>query len=532
MFGIMIFFPFFFSFNAIPINQEVSKIQDPFATNNNISKPKTSWQIAWQNNGSVICNYIDGQDYPHLISDDNGGAIIIWSDERTGGTQHDIYAQKIKSNGETLWGNGYELWGGEQDRNGTIITDETNTISEMYPVICSDNAGGAIIAWMDNRGPYNNHEIYAQHIDSSGQCHWGEGGDLNGSTICNATGQDDDFFVRICSDGTGGAFIVWQDDRDDSDIFDIYAQHIDSTGQTHWGENGDLNGTVVCNATGDQRFTAYSSYTFRNICSDNQEGAIITWIDQRTSAITQCDIYAQRIDSSGQTYWGGDNDLNGTVICNTTADEEFPVICSDNNDGAIIAWEKGDVDHQNISAQLIDGNGQTQWDTNGIVISDTANWEVQPQVCSDKRGGAYIVWNDNYDIYAQWVNSKGVSQWKENGELICNAEITDFMQEMPQICSDENGGVFMVWCDRRDNTATEMDIYAQYISNPLPSGGAPLVGGDDDDDDEGEGEDTGVFIIVVIIIVFASVAGGLVVIYVLIQKGIIDISKLKTKLNR
>jgi len=46
--------------------------------------------MKWTTNGVVICNATDVQDYPQIISNGAGGAIITWHDERSG--NKDIYA--------------------------------------------------------------------------------------------------------------------------------------------------------------------------------------------------------------------------------------------------------------------------------------------------------------------------------------------------------------------------------------------------------------------------------------------------------
>src|SRR3990172_1232643 len=53
----------------------------------------------WTANGVVICNAIGNQNYPTLVSDGGGGAIITWF----GGSGSDVYAQRINSLGVVQW---------------------------------------------------------------------------------------------------------------------------------------------------------------------------------------------------------------------------------------------------------------------------------------------------------------------------------------------------------------------------------------------------------------------------------------------
>ena len=88
------------------------------------------------------------------------------------------------------------------------------------------------MVWEDDRT--SSYNIYAQKINSTGYIEW----DDNGTAISTASGSQTD--PRICGDGLGGAYIVWRDGRGSS--YDIYAQYINSSGVTQWG-----NGTLICN---------------------------------------------------------------------------------------------------------------------------------------------------------------------------------------------------------------------------------------------------------------------------------------------
>ena len=60
---------------------------------------------AWSTDPAVntpVCTATDSQSNAKLISDGSSGAIIIWSDYRSGTNPH-IYAQRINSSGNVLW---------------------------------------------------------------------------------------------------------------------------------------------------------------------------------------------------------------------------------------------------------------------------------------------------------------------------------------------------------------------------------------------------------------------------------------------
>ena len=88
-------------------------------------------------NGIPISKASDDQWDPQICSDQAGGAFITWTDWRNEPEEH-VYAQRINSAGVVNWTSNGEA----------IVTDGTNWEQDM-PQICSDEAGGAIITWMD-----------------------------------------------------------------------------------------------------------------------------------------------------------------------------------------------------------------------------------------------------------------------------------------------------------------------------------------------------------------------------------------------
>ncbi|MFX1449990.1 MAG: hypothetical protein ACFFCM_04045 [Promethearchaeota archaeon] len=390
----------------------------------------------WTANGKAVCTAAKQQKLPQICSDGVGGAVITWVDERDGATADDIYAQRINSIGKIQW-----------TPNGEAIC--TAAGDQLSAQLCSDCAGGAIITWIHDTG--SDFNIYAQKINSSGGTEWTG----NGTAICMAM-----FFqieLQICSDGAGGAIIAWRDLRDDSG--DIYVQRINSSGGVEWTDDG----FAICNIIGTQ--------SNPQICYDGAGGAIITWQDKRDGPAVD-DIYAQRINSSGDIYWTS----NGIAICTADNQQFTPKLCSDGAGGAIITWqdERDGSTVDDIYAQRINSSGDINWTGNGTAICTAENQQFTPQLCSDGAGGAVITWEDerkvtNRDIYALRVNSSGDIKGTANGTAICTA---DNGQWSPQLCSDGTGGAVITWEDERDGAAND-DIYAQRINS---IGGVEWIG--------------------------------------------------------
>jgi hypothetical protein len=85
--------------------------------------------------------------------------------------------------------------------------------------------------------------------------------------VCTAKGNQER--PAIITDGSGGAIVVWEDQRGGG--WDIYAQHVLSSGTVDPAWPGD--GTIICPAPGDQRRP--------EPVSDGARGAIVAWEDAR-----------------------------------------------------------------------------------------------------------------------------------------------------------------------------------------------------------------------------------------------------------
>jgi hypothetical protein len=90
----------------------------------------------WTANGIAICTDTNVQQYPHLVSDGTGGAIIVWEDWRNGNI--DVYAQRIDAGGYPWW-----------TYNGVAVC--TATANQNWIRLAADGAGGAVIALSTSR---------------------------------------------------------------------------------------------------------------------------------------------------------------------------------------------------------------------------------------------------------------------------------------------------------------------------------------------------------------------------------------------
>jgi hypothetical protein len=440
-------------------------------------------QAQWQVDGVPLCTAASYQGSPAIVSDGAGGAIVTWTDLRNGSTS-DVYAQRVDALGVPQW-----------TANGVAVSAATN--DQQYPLIISDGAGGAIMVWQDLRNSATPTDIYAQRVDASGVPQW----TANGVALCTAVNQQ--VGIRAISDGAGGAIVTWTDYRNGG--HDIYARRVNASGTPQWTANGVAvctavdnqdSPTIVSDGAGgafvtwyDNRRTGYPNsdiyaqrvdasgvpqWTANGVAlciADNERfpeaitadgaagGAIVTWHDSRSGATS--DIYAQLVDVSGVPQWTA----NGVALCTATNYQQGPMIVSDGAGGAIVTWTDNRGAAADIYTQRVSASGTPQWTADGVATCTAGDNQYNPTIVSDDAGGAIVTWEDYRayppDIYTQRMDASGVPKWTGDGVALCTATGGQYY---PEIVSDGAGGAIVTWEDHRNGNA---DIYAQNVVDPL-----------------------------------------------------------------
>lgn len=324
-------------------------------------------------------------------------------------------------------------------RDGVPICTAAN--SQTNPQICSDGSGGAIIVWPDERSGNDIVDIYAQKVNAAGAPQW----TTDGIILCAAGGNQ--AYLSIISDGDGGAIVSWRDSRN-MIYSDIYARRVNASGSALW----TTDGVVLCVGTHPP-----GNPQDPQMASDGAGGAIVTWFEDRSWSGTT-DIYAQRVDSSGTVLWTA----NGVPLSTAPNSQSYPKIVSDGSGGAIVAWVDNRTGDEDIYAQRINASGVVQWTVNGVGLCKATGSSNQAQICSDGSGGAIVAWLDfrggiHKDIYAQRVNVSGEAQWTANGVALYEAT---WHALYPEIVSDDAGGAIVMW---GDSCGGNYELFAQKV---------------------------------------------------------------------
>jgi hypothetical protein len=149
------------------------------------------------------------KDLGNIASDGQGGAILSWVSANA------VFAGRVTASGATPWGG-----------SGLSIASAPNP--KWFPGVNSDGAGGAVIVWEDWRdepsgGDTDRGDVYCQRVNANGSLLWTSGGV---ALIKQPLGQR---YAYSCSDEAGGAFVAWQDFRNGSD-WRVYATRVSAAG--------------------------------------------------------------------------------------------------------------------------------------------------------------------------------------------------------------------------------------------------------------------------------------------------------------
>ena len=266
----------------------------------------------------------------------------------------------------------------------------------------------------------------------------------NGNPVCTAA--QNQFAPAIISDGQGGAIITWWDFRSGSGT-DIFAQRVDASGNMLWA----FNGAPVCTVSGNQ--------SNPKIIPDEVGGAIIVWQDSRFG-LNDIDIFAQRLDASGNVMWPD----TGVAISVVIGREAGVVLAPDDSGGVIVAWSDFRDANRDIYAQRVSAGGTVLWKENGVELVKKAGTQTLPAIVPDGLKGAIVSWTDadigNGEIFAQRISASGTILWALNGNQVSTGANLAGVAQGPRMVPDGQSGAIITWEDRR----TEYDIYAQHVN--------------------------------------------------------------------
>ncbi|MDZ7275652.1 MAG: putative Ig domain-containing protein [candidate division KSB1 bacterium] len=412
-----------------------------------------------------------------------GGAVIAWRDERSTAA---LFAQRLNESWHPVWA-----------ANGIAVSNPSSKVEAYSGVLAADGSGDLILVWQSSQD--DDGDIYAQRLNPRGVRLWGENG------VLVYKGSREQGLPIVVSDGAGGAFIVWQDERQGGK--DIYAQRLSAGGTRLWPESG-----VVIGQTRREQMLADAAAT-------PDGGFVVAWSDERYNPYR---VLVQRVDSAGRNLWGtgvsvanplrhqraprlavvpgstpdftlrvawlegrllsspnvyvqslsanGALQWNSAVAAGRNSAEQSAIQMLANLDGSVLlVWQDGRNDLTDIYGQRVAASGTLLWGNDGLAIARVTKSQTQPRLASDGAGGLICAWLDDRsgaNLAVQRITADGKAAWAVNGVLI---KAGDGKTTQPAIAATATGGVLVSWTDSRKGNE---DIFAQPVS---AAGGAENI---------------------------------------------------------
>ena len=175
--------------------------------------PELTPAPGWPSTGVVAEDCPMSAGYVGICADGSGGAYVAWQ-----GSPNGIDLQHLTGSGATAPG-----WA---DVTGLVLSHHPTLPGFLRPygwAFCSivpDQLGGALVAWTDGRADTG--DVYVQRVRSDGSI--APGWAPEGVAVGMAPGMQEN--PVVAADGSGGAWIAWQDDLDST----IRANHVDASG--------------------------------------------------------------------------------------------------------------------------------------------------------------------------------------------------------------------------------------------------------------------------------------------------------------
>lgn len=346
-------------------------------------KISTTGAFLWGPDGISLTDSVSVyQSNPKVAKTSDGNFVIVWV---WGSSPQKIAIQKLSPDGIKLLGaSPYRLAG---------LSGETFT----YPSLVSSDNGTVIMEWSAYTGSFmnpQNYKIFCMKYVTPDVPLWS-----NPRDTVYSLGRISGYFVpKIITDGSNGAVLAWQDDRNSANIYMSYVQHFSSTGVKLLQENG----IAVTTTPAQNHFDCGIGFM-----PSTQE--IYSIYKITNSGQTQMGLGAQKISPSGLRQWTDAGKIIVPLSSSFSAVNQL-AFCKDT--GAVFIYNQSGSGNTNyIYAFRTDRNGNYIWQSGikGMATSQSSKSKITADIFDN--GMLVAAWYDNrnssFDVYAQNILYNG-----------------------------------------------------------------------------------------------------------------------------
>jgi hypothetical protein len=252
--------------------------------------------------------------------------------------------------------------------------------------------------------------------------------------VCDSAG--DQGVPKVAAGGDGSTWAAWFDNRGGS--YAVYAQKLTAAGVEVFAHNGLLISANPQN----------TSTVDWDIQSDGAGGCVIAFTDIRAGG--DLDVYAYRIDGSGNFLWGA----NGVALSNNADFEANPKVARLTDGSFAFTWSRDPSSGPGaLHVQRVDAAGVPQFPGDGLQIvgAGTENPAFSAITASDS--GSFIVvyvrdistFASPRHLRAQKFDSTGTALWNGGAPVIIYDAAPVPIAYQPIVQSDGSGGAVFAW---------------------------------------------------------------------------------------
>lgn len=325
--------------------------------------------FAWGANGVALSSNTAFNAAPKVIATAAGNIVAAWMSDEV------IIMQKISPTGALQWGTSGITISGTNSRTWPqmlpVGTDEF--IMKYY-----DDSG---VSWSPTR------HVYAQKYNSSGSPVWSSPTAISEAGGISAQTQ----ILPFISDGNGGFYIAWDDDRNNDLYASSFVQHVNASGQALF----ITNGVEACT-------TPSMNHWYPELALPDGSQEVYLFWNEINGNQDQWGIKAQKISSTGARQW---TDAGLTLIPVTSTDY-YPLAGRSTGSDMVLFVEEytGAVDSY-LKAMRVGTDGSFVWTPFLKPVSSVNSEKIHPDVTDLQNGQWILAWEDDRngetDIYAQ-----------------------------------------------------------------------------------------------------------------------------------
>ncbi len=301
-----------------------------------------------------------------------------------------------------------------------ISKPSQTTISNL--LVIPDTSGGITATYMV-WGTAGHNSIRLQRINAEGITVWNSTLYENANSRANIVGM---------VEGTNNEVLV---------AWDVLNPE-DSKGSSYQFDHSSL---VKADSQGQIKWNKDFSEEGMQVVSDKMGGAIVAWA-------TKGNYHALRLDTQGNELWNSPISKGGDGL----------KLASNENGEAFFLWDNRENPY--FVVQKLGADGKALWGQEGMpegvrIKYLATNLQQEPQIASDRAGGAIITWAEVLEQQASYV---WILSIEASGHVLWYTpvhELANSVHPKTEVVSDDSGGGIVVWEDHRQGMA----IYAQKV---------------------------------------------------------------------